>query len=140
MIAIVESIISTNDVLNSVQDPAAGGINLFIGTTRNHSSGKNVLHLEYEAYQPMALLQMEAIAAHIKHSWQIKHLSIVHRIGRVEIGEASVVIAVSSVHRKEAFEACRHAIDVLKRDVPIWKKEFFADGSVWVGAQERRKD
>ena len=139
MISIVETTIDTDAVLRSVEDPAAGGIDLFIGTTRNHSSGKDVVYLEYEAYRPMALRQMEEIAAHVDRSWEIKHISMVHRIGRVEIGEASVVIAVSSVHRKEAFEACRHAIDVLKRDVPIWKKEFFADGSVWVGAQERHK-
>ena len=139
MITILDTVINTTAVLKSVEDPAAGGIDLFIGTTRNQSSGKNVLYLEYESYQPMALKQMEEIVAHVKRTWEVMHISIVHRIGRVEIGEASVAIAVSSVHRKEAFEACRYAIDALKRDVPIWKREYFVDGSVWVGTQDGHK-
>ena len=91
-----------------------------------------MLHLEYEAYVPMALKEMEKIEADAKAQWPIKKIAMVHRIGRVDIGEASIVIAVSSAHRNEAFLACRYAIDTLKKTVPIWKKEFFHDGEVWV--------
>ena len=135
MIEIVTTAIDVAKVLGSVQSPSAGGIDLFIGTTRNYSNGRSVLALEYEAYQPMALGIMKTIAGDARTKWAIEQISMVHRIGRVEIGDASVVIAVSAVHRGEAFAACRYAIDTLKRDVPIWKKEFFADGEVWVGPQ-----
>ena len=91
-----------------------------------------MLHLEYEAYLPMALSMITKIADEAARQWGLQAISIVHRRARVGIGEASVVIAVSSAHRKEAFEACRFAIDTLKKEVPIWKKEFFADGAVWV--------
>ena len=136
MIEIFSKEIDIQSVLQSVQDPTAGGIDIFIGTTRNHSEGKQVLSLEYETYQPMALKLMHRIAEEATARWGLCKISIVHRVGRLEIGEASVVIAVSSAHRKEAFEACRYAIDTLKKDVPIWKKEYFADGEIWVGAQE----
>ena len=137
MVKIVREKIEIEEVLRSVQDPSAGGIDIFIGTTRNHSSGKEVLSLEYEAYEPMALKMMTEIGEESRRRWHLKKISLVHRVGVVAIGEASVVIAVSSAHRKEAFEACRFAIDRLKQDVPIWKKEVLADGEVWVGAQER---
>jgi molybdopterin synthase catalytic subunit len=135
MIKIVKEKIDVDEVIESVRDPGAGGIDVFLGTTRNHADGKKVFALEYEAYDPMALKMMLQIADDIKSKWNVCKISIVHRTGRVEIGEASVVIAVSSAHRKEAFEACRYAIDTLKKTVPIWKKEFFADGEVWVGSQ-----
>lgn len=133
MIKIITKNIDVEEILQSVQDPSAGGIDIFIGTTRNHSDGKQVISLEYEAYDPMALKMMNVIEEEVRRRWQIKKISIVHRVGTVAIGEASVVIAVSSVHRKEAFEACRYAIDVLKKNVPIWKKEVFVDGEMWVG-------
>ena len=136
MITIVKEKINIDKVVQSVQDPSAGGIDVFIGTTRNHSNGKQVFSLEYEAYQPMALKMMNEIAEEARRRWQVNKISLVHRIGKVEIGEASVVIAVSSAHRKEAFDACRYLIDALKKNVPIWKKEIFKDGEVWVGAQE----
>lgn len=132
MIEIVRENIDINRVMQSVQDPGAGGVAAFIGTTRNRSNGKSVLALEYDAYVPMALKLMSRIASEAKTRWAVQKISIVHRIGRLEIGEASVAIAVSSVHRKEAFEACRYAIDTLKKEVPIWKKEFFENGEVWV--------
>ncbi len=135
MIRIVHRPIDLQEVLRSVQTPEAGAIDIFIGTTRNHSAGKQVLSLEYEAYEPMALKLMEAIAREAHARWSTHQIAIVHRVGRVEVGEASVVIAVSASHRKEAFEACRYAIDALKKDVPIWKKEVFAEGEVWVGSQ-----
>ena len=135
MVEIVHSKIDIDAVIKSVEDPSAGGIDVFIGTTRNHSNGKTVLHLEYEAYQPMATKMLHRIADETKAKWNVKKISIVHRIGRLEIGEASVVIAVSTAHRAEAFEACRYAIDALKKTVPIWKKEFFEDGEIWVQEQ-----
>jgi len=105
---------------------------MFLGTTRNHSKGKKVVRLEYEAYSPMALRMMSEIESEIRKRWNIQKISIVHRIGAVPVMEASVAIAVSAAHRKEAFEACRYAIDELKKRVPIWKKEIFEDGEVWV--------
>jgi molybdopterin synthase catalytic subunit len=132
MIEIVDTPIDVAGVLASVARPEAGGTALFVGTTRNHARGKEVLMLEYEAFRPMALALMERIAADAASRWALHAVSIVHRCGKVGVGEASVVVAVSSSHRKEAFEACRYAIDTLKKTVPIWKKEFFADGAVWV--------
>lgn len=136
MIEIVKERIDVGRVLQSVQDPACGAVDIFIGTTRNHSNGKAVVSLEYDAYIPMALKMMNRIAGDIKTKWGVQKISIVHRIGLLEIGEASVVIAVSSAHRKEAFDACRYAIDTLKKEVPIWKKEYFEDGEVWVGGRD----
>jgi molybdopterin synthase catalytic subunit len=135
MIKIVRGPIDLDEVLDSVKSPKAGAIDVFIGTTRNHSDGREVLFLEYEAYEPMAVKLMEAIGAEARRRWAIDRFAIVHRVGRVEVGDASVVIAVSAAHRREAFEACRYVIDALKRDIPIWKKEAFSDGEVWVGIQ-----
>ena len=129
MIQITKSKIDTQQVIDSVGTPESGGINVFIGTTRNHSHGKPVTGLEYEAYEPMALKMMERLVQQAGETWNIK-ASIVHRIGSVPIGEASVVIAVASAHRDEAFKACRFLIDELKRAVPIWKREYFKDGTV----------
>jgi molybdopterin synthase catalytic subunit len=105
---------------------------IFDGIVRNNTSGRKTLYLEYDGYEPMALKKMKEIGAEIRKKWLVNHIGIVHRLGRLEIGEASVVIAITSAHRKIAFEACQHAIDTLKRIVPIWKKEFFEDGEVWV--------
>jgi molybdopterin synthase catalytic subunit len=135
MIKIVRVPIDLDEVLGSVKSPEAGAIDVFIGTTRNHSNSREVLSLEYEAYEPMAMKLMEAIGAEVRRRWGVNRLAIVHRVGRVEVGDASVVIAVSAVHRREAFEACRYTIDALKRDIPIWKKEVYSDGEVWVGVQ-----
>lgn len=104
----------------------------FEGVTRNHSGGRATRYLEYEAYEPMALTQMRAIVGEIKERWPVDRVGIVHRLGRLEIGETSVAIVVTSAHRKPAFEACHYAIDRLKKIVPIWKKEYFTDGEVWV--------
>jgi len=139
MIEIVETPMDIQKIIASVQDPAAGGIDVFIGTTRNNARGKKVIGLEYEAYVPMALGEMNRIANDVRSRWQIVHISIIHRIGTVNVGETSVVVAVSSVHRSEAFEACRYAIDTLKKTVPIWKKERFEDGEVWVGLEGKEQ-
>jgi len=116
----------------SAASPEDGALALFVGVVRNHNAGRPVRHLEYEGYEEMALSEMEAIAAEARRRWPVTEVRIVHRLGRIEIGEASVAVAASSPHRAEAFEACRFAIDTLKRRVPIWKKEFYADGEVWL--------
>ena len=117
-----------------VYDPTCGGIVTFIGTVRNSTKGKNVVRLEFEAYVPMALKELDKIADAIFEKWPVKKLAIHHRVGNLEIGEVAVAIAISCPHRKNAFEACAYAIDTLKETVPIWKKEIFEDGEVWVSA------
>jgi molybdopterin converting factor subunit 1 len=118
-----------------VADPAAGAIVSFTGTTRRDNAGRVVIRLEYEAYEPMALSEMRKLASEAIKRWKIVRIAIAHRIGVVEIGETSVAIAVSAAHRGEAFEACRFAIDRLKEVVPIWKKEHFEGGEIWIGCQ-----
>jgi molybdopterin converting factor subunit 1 len=113
----------------------AGATVTFVGATRNGNAGRRVLGLEYEAYEPMALSEMRKLACTAGERWKIIRIAIQHRIGRVEIGESSVAIAVSAAHRAEAFEACRFAIDRLKEIVPIWKKEYYEGGEVWIGCQ-----
>jgi molybdopterin synthase catalytic subunit len=112
--------------------PADGALALFTGVVRAENAGRPVLHLEYEAYEEMALHEMEAICAEASRRWPISSIRVVHRLGRMAIGETSVAVAVASPHRAEAFAACRFVIDTLKRTVPIWKKEFYADGAVWL--------
>jgi molybdopterin converting factor subunit 1 len=114
---------------------SAGAIVTFVGTTRLDNAGRKVLRLEYEAYEPMALSEMRKLAHEAGVRWNIVRIAIQHRVGVVAIGETSVAIAVSAVHRAEAFEACRFAIDRLKEIVPIWKKEHFEGGEVWIGCQ-----
>jgi molybdopterin synthase catalytic subunit len=117
-------------------EPRDGAACVFVGVVRNENKGKAVRHLEYEAYEEMALPLMEEIGREALARWEITHVALVHRLGRLEIGEASVAVAVTAPHRGAAFEACRYAIDALKARVPIWKKEFYADGSAWLdGAQ-----
>lgn len=134
MIEITEKKIDVAVLLESVLVPEAGGIDIFLGTTRNHSRGKKVVRLEYEAYIPMAVKIIDQIENEIRARWNIHKLSIIHRIGVVPVEEASVGIAVSASHRNEAFEACRYAIDQLKKSAPIWKKEIFENGEAWVEA------
>lgn len=120
----------------AVADPEAGGLVVFSGVVRNETGGRRVKFLEYEAHAPMAEAEMHEIGAMVHARWPgVKAVAIAHRIGQLEIGEASVIVAVSAAHRAEAFEACRFAIDRLKATVPIWKKEHFEDGEVWVGLQ-----
>jgi len=108
--------------------PADGALCLFVGVVRDHNGGRPVRRLEYEAYEEMALPLMEKIGADCRERWKVTDVRIVHRLGPLAIGEASVAVAIASSHRREAFEACRYAIDTLKATVPIWKKEFYADG------------
>ena len=117
-----------------VMTPESGGIDVFIGTVRNATKGKKVLRLEFEAYEPMALKEIEKIAAKAFEKWPVQKLLVHHRVGVLEVGEIPVIIAVSCAHRDAAFEACRFVIDTLKQTVPIWKKEVFEDGETWVAA------
>jgi molybdopterin synthase catalytic subunit len=133
---VVEHPLSADRVADAVSDPTAGGIVVFSGVVRNEKNSRPVKYLEYEAHAPMAEAKMREIGDGIRGRWpSVKRVAMLHRIGRLEIGESSVLIAVSASHRKEAFEACHHAIDTLKATVPVWKKEYFEDGEVWVGLQ-----
>ena len=117
-----------------VMTPESGGIDVFIGTVRNATKGKKVLRLEFEAYEPMALKEIEKIAVKAFEKWPVQKLLVHHRVGVLEVGEIPVIIAVSCAHRDAAFEACRFVIYTLKQTVPIWKKEVFEDGETWVAA------
>lgn len=117
-----------------MRSASCGAINTFVGTVRNQTKGKTVLYLDFEAYEPMALKEMHKIADQAIERWPIEHISFVHRVGKLEIGDEAVFIAVSTPHRKASFEACQFCIDTLKETVPIWKKEVFEDGEVWVAA------
>jgi MoaE-MoaD fusion protein len=119
----------------SVRGNGDGAIVIFDGFVRDHSKNRRTRYLEYEAYEPMALTKIQEIAAHLHNHFSIHRVAMVHRLGRLEIGETSVYIAVSAAHRAAAFDACRYAIDTLKRTVPIWKKEYFEDGSVWADGE-----
>ncbi len=112
--------------------PADGAVCVFLGVVRNENAGRRVVGLEYEAYEEMALPLLEELVAETRRRYPVTEVRLVHRLGRLEIGETSVVVAVSAPHREQAFAACRLAIDTLKRRVPIWKKEFYADGSAWL--------
>jgi molybdopterin synthase catalytic subunit len=117
-----------------IMSPESGGIDVFIGTVRNATKGKTVLKLEFEAYAQMAINEMKKIAQQASDKWPVQKVLIHHRTGVLQVGEVPVVIAVSAAHRDAAFDACRYIIDTLKQTVPIWKKEFFEDGEVWVAA------
>jgi molybdopterin converting factor subunit 1 len=134
-IKIVRDRIDVGVLEAAVADPVAGAICTFVGATRENNAGRKVLRLEYEAYEAMAISEMRRLAEAAGRKWKIVRIAITHRVGIVAIGETSVAIAVSAAHRAEAFEACRFAIDQLKEIVPIWKKEHFEGGEVWIGCQ-----
>jgi molybdopterin synthase catalytic subunit len=118
-----------------VADPSAGGIDVFLGTTRSEKSadGRELIALDYEAYEKMATEQMAALAKKVREKWPVIKLAMLHRVGQVSLGEPSVVIAVSTPHRADAFASCKFLIDELKRDIAIWKKEVWSDGSAsWI--------
>ncbi len=117
-----------------VKTDDSGGIVTFVGTVRNHTKGKRVLRLDFEAYEPMAISEMQKIAERAVEEFSLKKIAIYHRTGSLKIGEIPVIIAASAAHRGAAFDACEFAIDTLKDTVPIWKKEIFEDGEVWVSA------
>ncbi len=136
-VALVHDPIDVTVLLRTVSHPQAGGIVLFLGTVRDHARGQRVRYLEYEAYQTLATREMQRIADEAEQRWPLLGLGIVHRLGHLEVGEISVAIAASSAHRREAFEAGRFAIDTLKQTVPIWKKEVWEGGEVWVSSEKR---
>jgi len=136
MFEIVEEPIDAGAVTAKVASAVAGAVCTFIGTTRDHNDGRRVFRLEYEAYPEMALVEMRKIGETAQARWPIEKIAITHRVGVVPLGEASVVIAVSAGHRKAAFEACHFAIDRLKEVVPIWKKEHYEGGEIWIGSQK----
>jgi molybdopterin synthase catalytic subunit len=119
-------------LVRGVTSSGDGGVVTFEGVVRDNARGKRIHYLVYDAYQEMAEQQMASIVAEVQSRWQTENIAIVHRIGRLEIGECSVVVVVACPHRAEAFEACRYAIDTLKSTVPIWKKEVAEDGEEWV--------
>ncbi len=134
-VLIVRERIDTADVLSNIKRGEDGAALVFEGVVRNQTRGRKTLYLDYEAYEEMALAQMEGLAAEAAKLFQVRDVAIVHRLGRLEIGETSVLIAVASAHRAAAFDACRWLIDTLKKTVPIWKKEYFEDGAVWADGE-----
>jgi molybdopterin synthase catalytic subunit len=135
MFRVTNQPIDLDELVRYVTDPEAGAISTFIGTTRNNNEGRKVIALDYEAYPEMAEKELARIGADANKQWPVCRIAIVHRLGPVQIGEASVMIAVSSAHRDAAFAASRFAIEEIKKTVPIWKKEVFEGGEVWIGTQ-----
>jgi molybdopterin synthase catalytic subunit len=135
LFALVREPIDAPALIRHVRTAEDGAVVTFDGCVRNHSHGRATLYLDYEAYESMALAKIHEIGAQIHEKFSIDRVAIAHRLGRLEIGETSVFIAISSPHRPAAFDACRFAIDTLKRTVPIWKKEYFADGAVWADGE-----
>ena len=136
-VELVEQVIDVNTLLQRVRHPQAGAVVLFLGTVRDTDRGQHVKFLDYEAYKPMAIKEMNRVAEEARRRWPLLGIAIVHRLGHLEVGDISVAIAVSSEHRKEAFEAGRYAIDSLKQTVPIWKKEVWDAGEAWIGSERR---
>jgi molybdopterin synthase catalytic subunit len=134
MIEITHSLIDIQNVISSAESAEAGAVNVFIGTVRSKTAEKKVIRLEYEAYEPMAILEIRKIIDVAKEKWTLKGWAISHRVGTLSVGDVAVVVAVSTAHRKESFEACQFIIDSLKQTVPIWKKEIFEGGEEWVSA------
>ncbi len=133
LIRIVDHI-DLNEAYGYLQSPTAGAVNVFIGTVRNQSNDKQVVKLSFETYHSMALKQLEKLAREAEERWKLDKVVILHVEGEKKVGDPVVLIGVSSAHRQASFEACRFLIDELKKTVPIWKKEFFEDKSVWVNA------
>jgi molybdopterin synthase catalytic subunit len=134
-VRIVREPIDAEAVVGQLKRPADGAVVIFDGVVRDNTRGRRTLYLDYEAYEAMALKQMEALAVEARERFGVRGASIVHRLGRLEIGETSVLIVVAAAHRGAAFEACRWIIDTLKKTVPVWKKEYFEDGAVWADGE-----
>jgi len=129
---VTKKAINVDSVVNKVLNTDSGAVVIFLGTVRRSSQGREVLYLEYEAYESMAMREFRKLAVETKSKWDVKKVSIVHRIGRLKVGEVSVVIAVASPHRDHAYKASRYIIEKLKHEVPIWKKEAWAGGLEWI--------
>eukprot|EP00850_Spirogloea_muscicola_P009383 SM000052S17775 [mRNA] locus=s52:712722:713732:+ [translate_table: standard] len=138
LVEVCDEPLALDRYVDAVSDASAGGIAVFVGTTRDTFGGRRVRRLEYEAYVPMATSKLAEICRAARSLWPIVGIALAHRLGVVGAGQASVVVAVSSVHRKEALEACQYAIDEIKATAPIWKKEVYEDGEVWKENQEYR--
>ena len=136
MIYITSEPLNPQEVTDLVRRDSNGAVVTFLGTTRDFSEGRDVLYLEYEAYQPMAENMLREIAQEVLDRWGIEDMAIAHRVGKLEVGEISLVVALASPHRKDAFEASVYAMDRIKAVVPIWKKEVFQGGEVWVDSHE----
>jgi molybdopterin synthase catalytic subunit len=134
-VAILDHELPISEVLSEIRSAPDGAVCTFEGIVRNHTRGRQTLYLDYEAYRDMALAQMQQLAAESLTRFAIRDVALLHRLGRLEIGETSVLIVVASAHRGAAFDACRWLIDTLKKQVPIWKKETFADGAVWADGE-----
>jgi len=133
MFKITAEVIDTQSVIRAVEADDAGAIVHFLGTVRNNTGGRRTLYLEYEAYAPMAEKKMAGIGHESREKWGLDRVAMIHRVGRVEIGEVSVAVAVASPHRSDGFEACKYAMDRLKQVVPVWKREVWEDGAEeWV--------
>ncbi len=137
MIKITDKSIDVLKVIETASSLAAGAVNVFIGTVRNTAHNKNVVWLEYEAYESMAVAETRKIIDEAAHKWPLLGWAVSHRVGTLKPGEVAVVVAVSTKHRKESFEACEFIIDQLKEKVPLFKKEVFEDGEEWVGARPK---
>jgi len=138
MFRVTDKPIDLKELVDYVSDPEAGAIASFIGTTRNNNEGRKVIGLDYDGYSEMAEKELARIGADAKTKWPICRMAIIHRLGPVQITEASVIIAVSAGHRDAAFAACRFAIEEIKKTVPIWKKEVYEGGEIWIGTQTGR--
>ncbi|MDA1188658.1 MAG: molybdopterin converting factor subunit 1 [Chloroflexi bacterium] len=135
-IIVTDKPLDPQGITELVKAPGHGAVVTFLGNTRDNNEDRNVLYLEYEAYRPMADSKLAEVADEMKAKWPIGEVAIAHRIGRVDIGETSLVVAVGAGHRREAFEAALYAVDRIKQIVPIWKKEFFKGGEIWIGSQD----
>jgi molybdopterin synthase catalytic subunit len=135
MVRLTREPIVVKDIVDALRNCADGAVVTFDGVVRNNTRGRETLHLDYEAYEEMALKQMQALRVEAKAKFAVREVAIVHRLGRLVVGETSVLIVVRSAHRGAAFEACRYVIDTLKKTVPIWKKEQFVDGAVWADGE-----
>jgi len=138
--AIVLEKIATQQIAESLKAPQDGATVIFEGIVRNNTRGRPTLYLDYEAYKPMAINEMERLAQAALEQFKVRDVRLIHRLGRLQIGETSVLIVVASAHRGAAFEACRWIIDTLKKTVPIWKKEYFDDGAVWADGEPFPED
>jgi molybdopterin synthase catalytic subunit len=132
MFAITRDVLDPRPLVESVRRNESGAVVLFYGVVRNENLGREVRHLEYDAYEEMALKKMREVADEVRAKFPVTGIGILHRIGRLEIGETSLLVAVSTGHRREGFEACLYAVDRIKQTVPIWKKEVWSDGSEWI--------
>lgn len=135
MIKITEKPIDVQKVIDTASSLGAGAVNVFIGTVRNNAHNKNVLWLEYEAYETMAVAEIRKIIEDASHRWPLLGWAVSHRIGTLRPGEVAVVVAISTPHRKDSFDACQYIMDTIKEKAPIWKKEVFEDGEEWVAAR-----